>query len=105
MLTTALLTGSGLFIALFGILIRYGGAVELVAGYDSERVDDPDGLADFVGTNLLYVALVTVIAGVLSYVRSETALVWLLYTVVVCAVALRLVLGSRRYERADSRSR
>lgn len=96
----ALAIGSGVFVAVLGILIRYAGWMELVAGYDPDRVADEQGLADFVGANAVYVALLTILLGVLEYVSPGTGdgRYWLVYVVAVLGLAVRMVRGARRYE-------
>ncbi|SIR61211.1 DUF3784 domain-containing protein [Natronorubrum thiooxidans] len=94
-----LLIATGIVAAL-GVLIAYFGHVELIAGYDSDRVADEAGLATFIGTNILYVAvlmgLVTVVE--LLELLDNTDVLWLAFTVGVLALTVRMVLGSRRYE-------
>lgn len=53
-------------LCLLGLAIRVGGAVELIAGYDAERVTDEDALADLVGGLLLAVAALTAVVGALD---------------------------------------
>lgn len=48
----SLLIATG-FLAVLGILIKYFGMANLIAGYDPEIVTDEEGLADFIGTNTL----------------------------------------------------
>ncbi|QFU81151.1 DUF3784 domain-containing protein [Natronorubrum aibiense] len=87
-------------VAMLGVLIAYFGHVELIAGYDPDRVTDEDGLATFIGTNTLYVAalmgLVTLVK--LLELLDDTELVWIAFTVGVLGLTVRMVLGSRRYE-------
>ncbi|MFC6989087.1 DUF3784 domain-containing protein [Haloplanus sp. GCM10025708] len=102
----ALLTvGAGIFVGVLGVLIKYAGMTELVAGYDPERVTDEEGLADFVGTNALYVAVLTICVGVLE-LRSSTAdaeWYWIVFVIAVVAIAVRMIRGARRYESSTER--
>jgi hypothetical protein len=98
----ALVVGAGLFVAALGALIAYGGRVELVAGYDPDRVEDEAGLAAFVGTNALIVGALTVLVGVLDALDGVgEAWYWAVYVLVVLGLAIRMVRGSRRYESAE----
>ncbi|MFC4247277.1 DUF3784 domain-containing protein [Natribaculum luteum] len=92
---------SGVFVGLLGVAIRYFGRVELIAGYDPERVVDDDALAKFVGTNTLYVAALTILVGVVDYVEpfGGQDAHWLVFVFVVFALTGRMIVGSRRYER------
>jgi hypothetical protein len=91
---------TAVFVGVLGGLIRFGGAVELVAGYDPERVSDEAGLARFVGTNTLYIAAATLVLGVVEYggVMEGASWYWTGYVVVVVAIVVRLLVGSRRFE-------
>ncbi|WP_323675623.1 DUF3784 domain-containing protein [Halorubellus sp. PRR65] len=95
------LLATGVFVGLLGVLIRFGGMVELVAGYDPERVEDDEGLARFVGSNVLYVAALTVVVGVVEYVDVVDGVGWHwgAYLVGVFALAARTIRGARRFER------
>jgi len=97
------LLAAGAFVGVFGVLVRFGGMVELVAGYDPERVEDDEGLARFVGSNVLYVAAVTVLVGVVEYVGVADGVGWHwgAYLVGVFALAARTIRGARRFERSS----
>jgi len=61
-----LVIGSGLFVGVLGILIRYAGMMHLIAGYDPDQVVDDEGLANFIGAQTLIVAVLTVCVGLLE---------------------------------------
>jgi hypothetical protein len=91
--------GTGLFVAALGALIAYGGRVELIAGYDPDRVEDEAGLAAFVGTNAILVGALTVLVGTLDALGWDGGTwYWAVYVLVVLGLAIRTVRGSRRYE-------
>lgn len=96
----SLLAAAG-FVGALGIAIKYFGMVRLIAGYDSDRVTDEAGLADFVGTNTLYVAALLVLVAALEHAKpfGDTGLVWLVFVVAVFGLTARMIVGSRRYER------
>lgn len=48
--------GADIFVGILGVLIKYVGVMDIIAGYDPEKVTDGKELADFIGTNALYVA-------------------------------------------------
>lgn len=91
----------GVVTGILGYLIRFGGMVELVAGYDSDRVADDEGLARFVGTNTLYLAALTVGVGLVEYVGvfDDVGWHWRAYVVVVVPLVAWMVFGARRFER------
>ena len=82
------------------MLIKYFGMVRLIAGSDSDRVTDEEGLAEFVGTNALYVAALTFLVAVVEYAdpAAGTGAVWLLFLVGVLGLTARTIRGARRYE-------
>jgi hypothetical protein len=99
--TTALVTlAVAALVAVFGVLIREYEMVELIAGYDPEVVTDDEGLAAFVGTNMLYVAGLTAVVGLVVSVEpfEDDSVLWLGYTLAVVVVAAWTVLGAQRYQ-------
>ena len=96
------LLGAAGFVGALGIAIKYFGMVELIAGYDPDRVTDEEGLADFIGTNALYVAgLLALVAGVEhAEPIDETAVVWIAFLVAVGGLAVRMIRGAQQYEDA-----
>lgn len=102
-----LVIGSGLFVGVLGILIRYVGTMHLIAGYNPDQVTDEEGLANFIGTHALIVAALTVGVGVLE-LRETTAdseWYWLVFVIAVVAIAVRMIRGARRYESTPERDR
>jgi len=87
-------------VGVLGILIKYFGMVNLIAGYDPERVTDKEGLADFVGTNALYVAGISVVVAVAEYTQpfGGYEAIWIFYVLVVVLLAVRMIRGARKYE-------
>lgn len=99
--------GAGIFVGILGVLIKYVGVMDLIAGYDPERVADEEGLADFIGTNALYVAVLTVSVGILE-LRSSTVdseWYWIVFLIAVGAIAVRMIRGARRYESTSERNK
>ena len=95
--------GAGIFVGLLGVLIKYVGVMDLIAGYDPEKVADEESLADFIGTNALYVAILTVCVGVLELRLSpaNSEWYWFVFVIAVVALAVRMIRGARRYESAS----
>ena len=88
------------FVGALGVLIKYFGMVWLIAGYDPDRVTDEEGLADFIGTNVLYVAALAFLIAVVEYtaLADGSDAVWIVFVVGVGALAVRMIRGARRYE-------
>lgn len=84
-----------------GYQIKYKKRVELIPEYDPKLVKDPSGMADFVGSNLLYQGMLFLFCAVCGFLYSEK----LLGAIVVLIVALfgifgmhfRMVMGVKRY--------
>ncbi len=91
-LFTAVVTG------VVGVLIREFEMVELVAGYDPERVTDDEGLARFVGTAALFLAGLTALVGVPELVRPVDGqpVVYVVYAVVTVLLVGYMIYGARR---------
>ncbi|WP_206633405.1 DUF3784 domain-containing protein [Methanoculleus taiwanensis] len=87
-----------------GYLIRFRGRVELIAGYDEKRVRDPEGLARFVGTNLLLLGAGAFAVLALEFlIPGYAVLFFVIYALVaVPLVSFITVRGSSRYEKRDS---
>ncbi|MDF9745820.1 DUF3784 domain-containing protein [Natrinema salsiterrestre] len=105
--TVVSLIGTAVFVGTLGILIKYFGMVRLIAGYDPDRVADEEGLADFVGTNTLYVAVLISVVALVEYTGlfDGSDAIWIVFVVGVSGLAARLILGARRYEEPASTRR
>jgi len=92
-LFTAVVTG------VVGVLIREFEMMELIAGYDPERVTDDEGLARFVGTAALCLAGLTALVGVLELVRPVDGqpVVYAVYAVVTVLLVGYMLYGAQRY--------
>ncbi|MDB2284468.1 DUF3784 domain-containing protein [Halorubrum ezzemoulense] len=91
---------AGVFVGILGVLIKYVGMMELIAGYDPETITDEEGLADFIGTNALYVAALTIGVGILEFraATSDSGWYWIVFVIAVAAIAIRMIRGARRFE-------
>lgn len=88
------------FLIVLGVLIKYFGMVSLIAGYDPDIVTDKEGLAAFIGTNTLYVAVLTGFVAIFEYTQPFDGyrLIWGVFLVGVILLAVRMIRGARRYE-------
>ncbi|WP_229124325.1 DUF3784 domain-containing protein [Halapricum desulfuricans] len=74
---------------MIGILIKYFGYTNLIAGYDPDAVTNEDALAAFVGNRVLAVALLTVAVGGVEYISTGdgTPWHWYAYGALVAVIA------------------
>ncbi|UPM44758.1 DUF3784 domain-containing protein [Halocatena salina] len=77
----AIVSASGVFIAVLGYLIKNKGMMNLIAGYDSSEVSDDVGLANFIGRNLYAIAALTFCVGVFDYYGFEQ--IWIIYVIIL----------------------
>ncbi|MCD2200985.1 DUF3784 domain-containing protein [Halobacterium sp. KA-4] len=102
-----LVIGSGIFVGILGMLIKYAGMMHLIAGYEPAQVADEEGLANFIGVNTLYVAVLTVCVGVLEFWKptADSAWYWGLFGIAIVAIAVRMLRGARHYESPSEHNR
>ena len=80
---------------LFGAAI-YRGNVELIAGYDPNKVTNKADLAKWVGSNLIFIGLWTLIFPILNYfIQTPMIGLWILGFTIIC---VRTVIGCKKYE-------
>ena len=85
----------GVIIAL-GAAVRFGGVLELLAGYDPAKVDDKAGLQRFAGTGVLTIGVLVTAAGTAEVTGLGTAAVVALWAVVIIVLA-GLAVGAQRF--------
>ena len=90
------------FIVLFAVLaymIKYKGRVDIIAGYDEKQVRDKKGMADFVGNNLIILAVSALLAFMFELLNPSTEfLAFLVFaSVIVPIVGIVTYLGMRKY--------
>lgn len=66
-----IILGIVIFIALFGYLIKYHQMTHLIAGYDTKSIKDEAKLANWVGGNLLLMALLGGLLGAIAFVAPS----------------------------------
>jgi len=96
-MATAMAPVAGLF-GLLGYLIREREMLHLIAGYDPSTVTDEEGLADFFGTYMYVLAVLTLGNVVADLTFGHDSLRWTLYWAAFVVLFLRIVQGSRAYE-------
>jgi hypothetical protein len=90
------------FIVVFAVLaymIKYKGRVDIVAGYDEKQVRDKTGLADFVGNNLIILAVSALLAFIFELLNPSTEFITFLVfaSVIVPIVGVVTFFGIRKY--------
>lgn len=96
-MSLTMLPVAGLF-GLLGYLIREREMLHLVAGYDPSKVSDKAGLADFFGTHMYVLALLTLGTVGADATFGDDALLWGGYWIAFAVLFVRIVLGARQYE-------
>ena len=90
------------FIVLFAVLaymIKYKGRVDIIAGYDEKQVRNKSGLANFVGNNLIILAVSALLAFIFELLNPSTEfLAFLVFaSVIVPIVGIGTFLGMRKF--------
>lgn len=90
----------GIFLLLVGSLITRFNLVEVIAGYEPNKVKDKEGLARWVGGHLMVMGILGVVSGFLGYFFSGQSLyIALVYFLTIPVLAVKTALGSRRFEK------
>ena len=96
----ALVAVTGLIAAFFGFRIRSRGDVQLIAGYNPQRVGDPVGFARFVGNSCYAMSAVALIAALVLLTRPvATGIVMLGFAILVIMGIVVLLVSRDRYQR------
>ena len=78
----------------FGVII-YRGRVELISGYYPNKVEDKEGIGRWVGSNLIFGGIYTLIFAILSNVVQILLIgIWMLGFTIIIA---RLTIGEKKY--------
>ncbi|MCX6700730.1 MAG: DUF3784 domain-containing protein [Methanomicrobiales archaeon] len=90
------------FIVLFAVLaymIKYKGRVDIIAGYDEKQVRNKSGLANFVGNNLIILAVSALLVFIFELLNLSTEfLAFLVFaSVIVPILGIGTFLGMRKY--------
>jgi hypothetical protein len=90
----------GLFLVLFGMIIRRYRMVEMLSGYDSKKVLDRDGLANWTGVNLILMGALAILIGILAYVCPiSNGIPYIIGLIIVFfLISIRTAIGCRKYE-------
>jgi hypothetical protein len=89
----------GLVCLVLGYLVGQKQMVEILAGYNPDKVSDRKGLARWVGANLLLIGVLAfVTAGLMAVASDIRGILLLIYALgAVPLLCVRIVLGNRRF--------
>ena len=87
----------GIAVVASGILMRKYQLLRVLGGYDPRKVADKQGLANWLGANLILMGLLIIVAGILKMALH----LYFFIVVFILAVSIRTVLGAGRYERGE----
>ncbi len=90
----------GVALAVLGAFIHRYKPVHIIAGYDPQKTTDPEGLAKWVGTNLILMGLITAVAAALAEVFAmPVKLVLFVFLAAVVGISIITARGCSRYEK------
>lgn len=86
---------------IMGIIIRKYTLVHLIAGYDEEKTEDKQGLANWVGSNLIIMGLLSFLNAFLASVIND-ATIWFItaFIAIIVIFSIRTAVGYKKYERS-----
>ena len=91
----------GVFLILIGLMVWKLKVVGIIARYDSEKVIDKDGLARWVGRNLVLMGILVILLGVIGMIvlNVEPYFIIPIYMIIVLGISIVTVIGTRRYQK------
>jgi hypothetical protein len=92
---------AGAFLIVLGLIVWVFKVVDIIAGYDPEKVTDKDGLARWVGRNLIIMGAVIIIIAIVGIIVPGIGLTVILpaYLIIVLGICIATVIGTRKYEK------
>lgn len=94
---------AGVILILFGLMLRIGKMVEMLAGYKEEDVEDKEGLANWSGNMLLIMGVLSLGAMVFEYLIADRKMavgISVLYLMVVAIFgSLIMIVGCEKFKK------
>ncbi len=88
-----------------GLVVRFAGAAKALNLVDYSKINDPAALHCWAGNRLLVLAFATAVLGVAALAAPSFSILFLVVFVsMVMLMAIRLALGSSRFQLAASQS-
>lgn len=89
----------GVLLIILGILIWKKQMVSLLAGYDEKKVIDKQGLAKWVGSNMIiFGAIVVLLSFAIIFSKINTLILLFGIVVIILIMACLIALGCKKYE-------
>jgi len=89
----------GIFLSVLGILIWNYELVNLIAGYSEEKTKNKQGLAKWVGKNVIVMGVLTILVSILDYLLNFTIGLAIVFTAIIVVLSIRTNIGCKKYER------
>ncbi|ACL70110.1 DUF3784 domain-containing protein [Halothermothrix orenii] len=89
----------GIFLSVLGLLIWKYNLVNLIAGYSEEKTRDKQGLAKWVGKNILIMGALTILISILEYLLNITMWIVVTFIIIVVVLSIRTNIGCKKYEK------
>lgn len=91
----------GIFLIFLGGIIRRYKIVELLAGYEPNKVIDKEGLANWAGVNLILMGFLALSIGILAYfLPFLNGLPYIIcFVVIILIMSIRTAIGCNKYEK------
>lgn len=87
----------GVFLTILGFLLYKYKMVEMLAGYDENKVTDKEGLAKWSGVNLILMGSTIVVVCLIGLILDFNTTILFILTVV--ASSIRMIIGSKELEK------
>lgn len=92
----------GVPVIVLGYILKRYKLVEVIAGYDEKKVVDKDGLANWVGGNLIWLGFISILLGVIPFfVRLSVIHMMIGYTAIMLFLLLRTITGTKKFEKKE----
>jgi len=100
-LLSAIFVSVGALLEIIGVVIWQFQKVELIAGYDQLKVIDKEGLAKWVGSNLLIMGsiIMTISFSTLLFRNLTNLYEGIIFIVVILGISTITAIGCKRYEK------
>ena len=89
----------GVFLSFMGVLIWKLNLVELIGGYDPKKTADPQGLAKWVGSNIMGMGMLIIIASIIGTVVNGPLYYGIIvFIIIVSVISTITAVGCKKYE-------
>lgn len=94
----------GIFLILTGLIIWRLKIARIIAGYDPERVTDSDGMARWVGQNLILMGILIFLLALIEimFPKIKNGFIISAYLIIVAGLSIVILSGTRKYKKKDN---